>query len=238
MKLGVNLINLGPGGGPRYISTVGKAVEGLGYYPSGDLDHIAITKDVATKYPAPFYEPVATLGWFRGVTEKIEIGDHCDDRALPEPARDRAIAHQYRSLERRPNLWRRDRLGGGRVRRPQTPFRQRGAMTNDTSWPPLKRFGQRNPQVSTVSTRASAMSARRPCRCGNRTPPIWVGGSSDAAMRRTVRIGDAWHPIRFDENWLRNEGIPRLRQIADEEGGEMPALCPPHSLADFRLVAG
>jgi alkanesulfonate monooxygenase SsuD/methylene tetrahydromethanopterin reductase-like flavin-dependent oxidoreductase (luciferase family) len=32
--------------------------------------------------------------------------------------------------------------------------------------------------------------------------PIWVGGNSDAGMRRAVRLGDAWHPLRFTPGWL------------------------------------
>jgi len=56
--------------------------------------------------------------------------------------------------------------------------------------------------------------------------PIWVGGPSDAAFRRTVRYGDAWHPIRNQMDRFKNIEIPRLKEIADEEGRPMPALCP------------
>src|SRR5260370_678813 len=37
----------------------------------------------------------------------------------------------------------------------------------------------------------------------------------DAAMRRAVLYGDAWHPIRFRIAWLKDVAYPRLRRIAD-----------------------
>jgi alkanesulfonate monooxygenase SsuD/methylene tetrahydromethanopterin reductase-like flavin-dependent oxidoreductase (luciferase family) len=37
-------------------------------------DHIAITPDVPSRYPAPFCEPLSTLGWLAGETRTIEIG--------------------------------------------------------------------------------------------------------------------------------------------------------------------
>ena len=37
-------------------------------------DHIAMTPDVHTRYPAPFYEPLSTLEWLAGITQHIIIG--------------------------------------------------------------------------------------------------------------------------------------------------------------------
>ena len=45
-------------------------------------------------------------------------------------------------------------------------------------------------------------------------------------MNRALRFGAAWHPNRFTIGWLRDEGLPRLRQLARERGAVMPALCP------------
>ena len=45
-------------------------------------------------------------------------------------------------------------------------------------------------------------------------------------MRRAVRLGDAWHPIRIRVPSLRDSGLPKLREIAEKEGRPVPALCP------------
>jgi hypothetical protein len=64
-------------------------------------------------------------------------------------------------------------------------------------------------------------------------------------MRRAVRLGDAWHPIRIKIPWLRETGLPALRRIADKEGRPLPALCPrmrlritDSKLADDQRIAG
>ena len=53
-------------------------------------DHVAITPDVASRYPAPFYEPLTMLGWLAGVTPQARARHHGYHRPLPPPARDGA----------------------------------------------------------------------------------------------------------------------------------------------------
>jgi alkanesulfonate monooxygenase SsuD/methylene tetrahydromethanopterin reductase-like flavin-dependent oxidoreductase (luciferase family) len=52
-------------------------------------------------------------------------------------------------------------------------------------------------------------------------PPLWVGGTSLAAIRRAARFGDGWlsglqTPAEFEAS------VRRLRQLADEEGRPCP----------------
>ncbi len=52
-------------------------------------------------------------------------------------------------------------------------------------------------------------------------PPVWIGGRSDAAMRRTGRLGDGWLPsaITPDECAV---GIAAINGYAAEAGREIP----------------
>ena len=74
MKIGVNLINFGPGAEPAALGRWARVVEDLGYHLLMTSDHIAITPDVAARYPAPFYEPFSMLGWLAGITSRVELG--------------------------------------------------------------------------------------------------------------------------------------------------------------------
>ena len=226
MKIGVNLINFGPGAHPQALKSWVQLAEALGYHLIMTSDHIAVTPDVQSRYPAPFYEPLSTLGWLAGITQRIQIGTTViilPYRSVLETARACACV---------------DQLSGGRFilgvgigwaqqefQALGVPYHQRGAMTNEYLEALRLLWSQ---DVATFEGKFVSFkevnTAPRPVQ--SPAPPIWVGGPSDAALRRAVLWGDAWHPIRIRTDWLRETGIPRLKEIAEREGRPMPAVCP------------
>ena len=226
MKVGVNLINFGPGVSPASMKSWATLSEALGYHIIMTSDHIAITPDVQSRYPAPFYEPLSLLGWLAGVTTKIEIGTT-------------VIIVPYRNpLELAKATANVDQLSDGRfilgvgIGWAQEEFhvlnaayKSRGAVTNEYLAAVKLLWTQ---DVASYNGKFISFddvhTAPRPIQTPH--PPIWVGGPSDAAMRRTVRYGNAWHPIRIQMDWFKNTGIPRLKEISDEEAKSVPELCP------------
>ncbi len=226
MKIGVNLLNFGPGVSPASLRDWTRLVESLGYHLVMISDHVAITPDVQEKYPAPFYDPLVCLSWLAANTSTLELGT----TVLILPYRNPLLVARMGA-----NI---DQLSGGRFilgvgagwakgefQALGVPFDQRGAMSNEylaaikALWTSdLASYNGRFVSFESVNT------TPRPVREPH--PPIWVGGSSDAAIRRAVRFGNAWHPIRFQIPWLREDGIPRLRRVAEAENQPVPNLCP------------
>src|SRR5437867_4639218 len=226
MRIGVNLLNFGPGVSPDGLAGWTELAERLGYHFVMISDHVAMTPYVVARYPAPFYDQFVMQAWLARLTRRVELGTTVVILPYRHPLHTALLAANV------------DRLSGGRFifgvgvgwARQEfealgVPFERRGAMSNDylaaikAAW------------TSDPASHAGPFVAFRDVRTGPRPirsphPPIWVGGASDAAMRRAVRLGDAWHPIRVRVPWLRDTGLPRLRRIAAAEGRPAPALCP------------
>ncbi|GAA4053488.1 LLM class flavin-dependent oxidoreductase [Nonomuraea soli] len=175
MKLGVNVPNFGPGTDPGVLREWARVVEGLGFDLLMMSDHVTITPDVAERYPEPFYEPFTTLSWLAGVTTTLRLGT----TVLVLPYRHPLLVSRMAT-----NL---AQLSGGRFvlgvgigwARQEfealgVPFAERGRLTDD------------------------CLDALREAEY-----PIWVGGNSDAGIRRAVRYGHAWHPLRGTLSWMR-----------------------------------
>src|SRR6266850_8338087 len=74
MRIGVNLLNFGPGVTPESLAGWTQLAETLGYHFVMISDHVAMTSDVVARYPAPFYDPFVTLAWLARLTRRVELG--------------------------------------------------------------------------------------------------------------------------------------------------------------------
>ncbi len=205
MQIGVNVPNFGPGTDPGVLRSWAQTVEGLGYDLLMVSDHVAITPDVAGQYPAPFYEPFTTLSWLAGVTQRVRLGT----TVLVVPYR-----HPLLVARMAANL---DALSGGRLvlgagigwakqefAALGVPFEQRGKLTTEY-----------------LRTIRAAWAEHDDYRAG--PIPLWLGGHSDAGLRRAVELGDAWHPLRLTMTGFR-ETLGRLEKLAGER--PVPAFAP------------
>lgn len=224
MKLGLNLINFGPVAAPENFLKWAGWAEGLNYDFLMVSDHVAVTPDVRSRFPAPLYEPLTLLGWLASATSRIEIGASVIILPYRHPLE---VAKAVAGI---------DRLSGGRVIMGVgvgwakqeyevlgVPFNKRGAIADEAlgvlhaCW---------DSEVATFQGQHFAFDDLHTAPLPARKPPIWVGGGSDAGMRRAVRFGDAWHPYNKPATMLADEALPRLKEIAAEEGKAVPALTP------------
>jgi alkanesulfonate monooxygenase SsuD/methylene tetrahydromethanopterin reductase-like flavin-dependent oxidoreductase (luciferase family) len=182
-------------------------VEGLGFDLLMVSDHVAVTPDVAEQYPAPFYEPFTTLSWLAGFTRTIRLGT----TVLIVPYR-----HPLLTARMAANL---NDLSGGRL-----------VLGVGVGWARQEfdalgvAFGDRGRLTDEhlLAIRA-AWRDEQDYRSGS--IPVWIGGNSDVALRRAVRLGDAWHPLRFTPGWLAG-ATGRLKAVAADQQRPEPALMP------------
>jgi alkanesulfonate monooxygenase SsuD/methylene tetrahydromethanopterin reductase-like flavin-dependent oxidoreductase (luciferase family) len=184
-----------------------RTVEGLGFDLLLISDHVVLTPDVVEQYPPPFYEPFTTLAWLAGVTDRIGLGTTTVVLPYRHPL---LVARMAANLQD---------LSGGRFvlgvaagwaeqefAALGVPFERRGALTDEY-----------------LTALRAAWADEGDYRSGQ--IPIWIGGNSEAAMRRAVRHDAAWHPLRRTVPALR-DAAGRLAVIAAERQRPTPALVP------------
>ena len=225
MKVGVNLLNFGPGVTPESLSRWATTAEELGYHSIMISDHIAVTPGVAQNYPEPFYDPFATLSWLAGQTKRIKLGTTVIVLPYRSPMQVARVGANLDQLSRGRFIF---GVGVGAIQSEfdtlGIPFNRRGAMTNDylaaikTLW--TSDMAAYEGTFVSFADIAGMKTAQSP------HPPIWIGGRSDAAIKRAIRFGDAWHPNRFTLEWLKTEGLAKIEELAKAEGLPVPALCP------------
>src|SRR5262245_3526969 len=192
---------------PELLGPVAMRAEALGFDSVWIGDHVAIHR--------PTLDSLAALGHVAALTERVRIGPCVYLLALRHPT---VAAKQVASL---------DLLSGGRVvfgvgvggEFPKefeacgVPHRERGARVDEgiavcrALWGPSPAsFEGRFTQFADV------VLEPKPVQPGG--PPIWIGGRSDAALRRAARVGDGWvaylvTPDRFRSSMEKIEAFAR-----------------------------
>lgn len=208
MRFGCTLPNRGELTSTENLKRMAQTAEKFGYDSVWVSDHIVIPTDIAPLYPyshsgempfegdTPYCEPLTTLAYLGGVTNFVRLGTH----VLVLPYRNPVLSAKMISTL--------DFLSGGRVilgvgagwmeeefeALDSPPFAERGRVTDE--YIALFRELWTNPYPEFKGRFAHAsgynFSPRPVQKAGI---PIWVGGHSGPAIRRTAKLGDAWLPI-------------------------------------------
>jgi probable F420-dependent oxidoreductase len=212
VHFGVILANYGKGSSPAGIRRVAEFAEELGFHSVWATEHIIVGPEGVNPY-GRVYEPMVTLGWIAGWTERVALGTSIVILPLHNPMQ---LAKEVATLQElsggRFTLgvgmgWHEDeyRFMGvefrGRGRRADEAIRLMRALWN----------GERDFEGEYWSFH-DATSEPLP----SPQPEIWVGGSSERAIRRARELGDVWHPSRgSDADHVRSvkERYPELRVI-------------------------
>ncbi len=211
VHLGVILPNFGEGSTPDGIRRIAEAAEEHGFDSVWATEHILVGPEGVDPY-GRVYDPLVTLGWIAGYTERVGLGTSIVLVPLHHPvhlAKEAATLQELSGGRLRLGVgmgWHEDEFGFMGV-----PFRGRGRRGDEALrliralWRGDRSFDGEHWSF------ADATFGPLP----EPPPEIWVGGSSAAALRRTHELGDVWHPTRSDPEHVRRvkEETPSLRVI-------------------------
>lgn len=210
MQFGFSAPFRGPLATAQSIKTIAQRAEALGYAVLSVSDHLVVPKNIAPNYPysdtgefawsadgsADCMEQFTLLPWIAAVTERVKL--------LTSVA---VIPHRN-PLFMAKSIATTDQLSGGRVllgigagwMREEfealniADFDARGRVTDEyievmkTLWrDEVASFEGEFIRFQSVA--AAPKPVQKP------HPPIWVGGESMPAIRRTAKLGDCWYPF-------------------------------------------
>ncbi|MFF4900936.1 LLM class F420-dependent oxidoreductase [Streptomyces sp. NPDC001068] len=196
---------------------IARAVERAGFAYLAVCDHVAIPHRLAAAMSTVWYDPVATLAHLAAVTERIRLLSHVAVVGLRHPL---LSAKQYATLDHLSGGRLVLGVGAGHVREEfevlGVDFGQRGAVLDEAVDALRAALGPDEFPVHHGKFYDFEGLGQRP-RPAQRRVPVWVGGSSPAAVRRAALKGDGWLPQGDPRDRLPAQ-IARLRRLRAEAG--------------------
>ena len=211
MRIGIHLPHIGRKAGPEAIRRAAIQAEELGFADVWTSEHIIIPKGAPYPPSALFYEPVLTLTWAAAFTSRVGLGTSVLVLPMRHPL---PLAKELATLQ---NLSEgRLILGAGvgwmaaEFTALGVPFRERGRRMDEGIAMMLAVWGE-DPVSFPARHIPAVIEEMRMLPQPVKPIPIWIGGSSEPALARALRL-DGWHGSRLSPQ----EAMPIVRRLRDK----------------------
>ena len=223
MHFGVILPNYGSGATPDAIRRTAEVAAELEFDSVWTTEHIIVGPEGVDPY-GRVYDPLVTLGWIAGWAGNLGLGTSIVLVPLHNPMH---LAKEVATLQE---------LSGGRFhlgvgigwhedeyRFMGVPFKERGRRADEALHLMRALWSGASDFEGEFWSFNDATAEPHP----SPQPEIWVGGSSERAIRRAEELGDVWHPSRgSDADHVRRvkEEHSDLRVIPRTAAQNVPAM--------------
>ena len=171
--------------GPAELARLARACDDNGYAYVGVCDHVALPESVVGGMGTHWAYPIATLGWIAGFTTNVGLLTHVFVLPYRHP---KVAAKQFATLDHLSGGRMLIGIGAGHVEAEfdhlGVDFHTRGRALDEGI--PVLAAALENEFVDGFGARPRPVQTPR--------PPIWVAGSSPAAIKRAARLADGWLP--------------------------------------------
>jgi probable F420-dependent oxidoreductase len=242
MKFGVSTLSRGSLVTRQAYLEVAQAVERAGFDFLSVNDHIVVPANLGSAYPytqgghwsaaehGHCFDQLATLAFLAGCTSRLRLLTS----VMVVPHRPAvATAKMLSTIDVLSNGRLIVGVGAGWSKEEfellGAPFEDRGRATDEYLEAFKQLWTEERPSYRGKHVRFSDLIfSPKPLQKPH--PPIWVGGESPAALRRTVRLGDAWYPGSnsqtrpLDTPARLGAAIGELRRIAEAAGRDPTSI--------------
>src|SRR5271156_4886010 len=237
MQFGFGAPVSGPLSTPDNLARITAEGEAMGYDYATISDHVVIPRDIEAKYPysdtgefpgrsrGDRHEQLTAVAFVAGKTSRLRLVTSVT--VVPHPPAG-LPAQMLATIDVLSNGRLTFGIGAGWMKEEfqaldVPPFPERGAVTDEYLDAFVELWTKDDPRFEGSHVKfADILFEPKPVQKPH--PPIWVGGESGPALRRTARIGDAWYPIgtnpqhRLDSMKRFQAGVERLRRLTREAG--------------------
>jgi probable F420-dependent oxidoreductase len=195
MRLGIHLPHIGRKAGPEAIRRAAVQAEQLGFADVWVSEHIIVPKDAPYPPSAVFWDPVLTLTWAAACTSRVGLGTSVLVLPMRHPL---PLAKELATLQ---NLSQGRLILGAGVGWLEAefdalgvPFRERGRRM-DEGIAMMRAVWSDDPVSFPAQTIPAVIDNMRMLPKPVAPIPIWIGGTSEPALKRALRL-DGWHGSR------------------------------------------